>query len=245
MKTFLSWLLAAAMVAATLWAMQAPNAISFREPELARMIFFHLPCAFTGLLFLFFGSYHSIRFLTKRDMACDVRAAAANEMAVILFSLTMITGMLFSKAQWGAYWQGDPRQTSFLMNLLIVGAYMILRMAFPDEQRRAHTSAVYNVASLLPTIFLVGVYPRLKQVVQVSSHPSTTIQQGLLKGEYGEIFLLVWGLLLATTIWMYRQRAKAGELELELESHNAKLDVRGDSAHIGVVRPVSVSERDS
>ena len=172
-------------------------------------------------------------------------SVAANEMAVILFSLTMITGMLFSKAQWGAYWQGDPRQTSFLMNLLIVGAYMILRMAFPDEQRRAHTSAVYNVASLLPTIFLVGVYPRLKQVVQVSSHPSTTIQQGLLKGEYGEIFLLVWGLLLATTIWMYRQRAKAGELELELESHNAKLDVRGDSAHIGVVRPVSVSERDS
>lgn len=252
MKTVFQWLLGFGMIAATVWSMRVPNAASFMEPELARMIFFHLPCAFTGLIFLFFGAVQSFRFLIAKakvggpnPMPFDIRASAANEMALILFALTMATGILFSRAQWGAWWQSDPRQTSFLLDLILVAAYFALRMAFADEQKRASASAVYSVASLLPILFLVFVFPRLPQIQKLSSHPSNTIQQGLLKGEYAQVFLLCWALILATTVWQYRMRVRASELELAMEDDDGKLDDGGYPAGARVVRPVPVSGGDA
>src|SRR5437660_7683273 len=113
------WIFAIAMGLATLAAFLVPPAQNFREPELARIIFSHLPCAICTPIFFFFGSYLSFQSLRRRSIDWDVRAAAANKLGYVLAILTMATGILFSKTQWGTWWQWDPRQTSFLLLLLL------------------------------------------------------------------------------------------------------------------------------
>jgi len=94
----------------------------FVEENLARIIVFHLPCAFASTVFLIWGAYLAIGSLRAKTLAWDVRTAAAMELCLIMCILTMLTGILFSKTQWGAWWQNDPRQWSFLLVLLVVAA---------------------------------------------------------------------------------------------------------------------------
>lgn len=227
---------------ATVEAFRAPPAPAFQKPDLARLIFFHLPCAITATLFLFFGSYLSLRYLRAKTPDWDVRAVAANELGSLLAVLTMITGVLFSKVQWGAWWQWDPRQTSFLMLLLLYAAYFALRGGIADPIRRAANSAAYSVAMVLPTIFLVFVFPRLPQVQ--SFHPSNTVAGGGFDATYGRLIGLLIVLMLGLTVILYKMQVRASALELKLEEIDAGLDDRGDRAARGVVRPVSVPETD-
>ncbi len=226
----------------TAWSFRVPDAAMFNEPSLARIIFFHLPCAFVGLTFYVWSVVMSWRYLSSREMRFDIRTEATNEMATIFFALTMATGILFSYVQWGAWWQGDPRQTSFLLVLMLQFAYMLLRSAFTDEQKRASVAAVYNVACFLPIVFLVFVFPRLPQVASLSSHPSQTIQKGLLVGEYLYVFLAVWALLTLFGIKLVLQRIAVESVRLNREEMDGKLDISGDTAGFGVVRPISVPD---
>lgn len=213
-----------------------PNAPMFPKPELARMIFFHLPCALLTVPYLFGAAYFSFRYLRTREAIWDIRSAAAHESAGVLSILTMATGILFSKAQWGDWWSWDPRQTSFLIVLLILGAYFALRAAFEDSDRRATNSAAYALASLLPNLFLIFVFPRMPN--RFSLHPSNTIVSGGFDTPYRTVLLGLIVTLGFFTYWTYRQRIRLGVLENQLEETNGQLDTRNDSAPIGVVRPV-------
>lgn len=239
--TALKWLFALLIAAATAASFWAPPAKNFSDPELARIIFFHLPCAISTPLFLFFGSWLSFKYLRTRDMAWDVRAAAANEMGFILAVLTMVTGIMFSKFEWGAWWNWDPRQTSFLLVLLLYGAYFALRAAFSDERRAAANSGAYSVAAVIPAIFLIFVFPRLPQVVTL--HPLTTITNRELDATYSTVLSTLFILILVLCVWVYRLNVRAGLISLQVQERHGNLEAdRGHPANTGVVRPISLSD---
>lgn len=238
-------LILVAMSAMTVFNFAVPDADSFRTPELARFIFWHLPCAFLSLWFLFHDAFLGLKYLKTRDLRWDVRQGAAVELGTLFATLTMVTGILFSKAQWGTWWNWDPRQTSFLMVLFLFALGQALRGGFEDEQRRASVSSAYSLLTLLPSLFLILVFPRLKQVQQASFHPTQTIAQGQLIGPYA---VGVWGTFLVLCLIaaeLYRQRVKAGHLSLEMEAAYGSDPVRsGRATPTGVVRPVGVHEKD-
>lgn len=237
-------LLGLGMAAMTVFNFWAPDASFFREPSLARIIFWHLPSAFICSGILFINTYFGLRYLKTRSMEWDVRLAASTELGTMFAVVTMVTGIIFSRAQWGEWWQWDPRQASFLMVLFLLALAMALRGGFSDEKRRASASSAYAVLSLLPSVFLIFVFPRLKQVEALSLHPSQTIVKGLLDGPYRTG---VWGtfIVLAFIAWyLYKQRVGAGILEIKLEQTNGLGEGMVDrSASTVMVRPVAVSEK--
>lgn len=224
-------------LAATAAMFAAPPTKMFAEPELARILFFHLPCAFLAVVWLFVATWHGARSLSGRGADADAKTCAAMELTGLFCALTMLTGIVFSKAQWGAWWQGDPRQTSFLIVLFIVGAYFALRMALADEEKRKSFSAAYVLGSLVPNLVLIFVLPRLPQVR--SFHPSDTLAGGNLDATHWTFVLLSFAALAAVSAWAYRMRLRAAALEEELENLHGDLENTGDAAAAaGVVRPV-------
>lgn len=230
-----------AVAAATTYAFLAPDAIGFPNPALARIIFFHLPCALGAPIFMCLGPYFAVRSLREPNSKWDVRALASTELAWLLGVLTLVTGSLFSRVQWGSWWNWDPRQTSFLITMLIVTAYFALRASFADPEKRAANSAAYLVASILPVLFLIFIFPRLPQVV--SLHPDV-LRKGKLDVHYTLGFLSLFALLMVFCGWLYKMRVRLGLLELELENRHARLADRDRPAASGVVRPVYVSTED-
>lgn len=237
----MKWLLFIGLAVATVVSYFVPPAKGFPDPELARVIFFHLPCAFLTTGFLIYGAITGVQFLRTRDMLWEARLHAAESIGTTLAIATMVTGIIFSRVQWGAWWHWDPRQTSFLIVLLLQGAYFAIRMAFDDESLRARASAAYSTLTLLPILFLIFVFPRLPQVAKNSLHPQDTVAKGKFSPDYWSVVLLVFIFLLGMCVWLYRTHVRTTLLERKLRDRHGNLETdRSDTTPRRVGESVSV-----
>ena len=170
---FLKWLLlpymAAMIAAAFLWPEPAQGFIG----ESSRIVFFHVPCASTATLAFLVAAVSSAISLARRDPRSDDVACAAVRLGLLFAVLTLVTGSIFSRIMWGAYWNWDPRQSSYLLLVFLYGAYLFLRAAVDDPERRARLSAAYALFAAILMPFLVFVAPRITQ----SLHPQTVINK--------------------------------------------------------------------
>ncbi len=239
-KLMLRMGMALAMALVTVWSFLVPDALHFQHPELARIFFWHFPCPMLASTLLVFGGWYSYKELKTRDRKWDVYAESANELGFLFCLLTMATGIMFSQVQWGTWWQNDPRQTSFLLVLLIYGAYFAIRAAHSDGDRRASVAAAYALAALGPALFLIFIFPRLPQIEAASFHPTQSIMKGQIKGNYAVVVSLVLILVSALSAWLFTLRVRAGLLELENQKNGLETH-RSDPTPSGVVRPISVS----
>ena len=135
--------------------------------ESIRNTYFHVPLWFS-MLFLFLGSViYSIRFLRKAELDADYRALSLTRAGVLMGVLGLITGAVWAKHTWGAYWSWDIKQNMTAVALLIYFAYFVLRGSVEDPERRARLSAAYNIFAFATLIPLIYVIPRLTD----SLHP--------------------------------------------------------------------------
>ena len=167
LKWFLLVWMLGVIGAAFFWAPTAEGFVG----ESSRIVFFHVPTAWVCVLAFLISCIYSIRYLVRRDPSDDVRAAVASRLGLLFAVLATVTGAIFAKIMWNAYWNWDPRQTSITILLLIYAAYFALRSAVPDPERRAALAAVYAILAFFTVPFLVFVVPR----IYWSLHPDTII----------------------------------------------------------------------
>ncbi len=119
------------------------------------------------------AAVYSALYLARRDPRSDDVASAAVRLGLLFAVLTLVTGSIFSRIMWGAYWNWDPRQSSYLLLVFLYGAYLFLRAAVDDPERRARLSAAYALFAAILMPFLVFIAPRITQ----SLHPQTVINK--------------------------------------------------------------------
>ena len=159
--TALKWLLLVWM-AVVIWAafMWVPSASGFKG-ESSRIVFFHVPTAWVATLAFLVSCVASVMYLKRRSPQDDNRAAVSAGLGLVFAVLATVTGAIFAKIMWGAYWNWDPRQTSITILLLIYAAYFALRGAVPDPEKRATLAAVYSILAFVTVPFLMFVVPRI------------------------------------------------------------------------------------
>ena len=197
----------AVILAAFLWPAPAQGFIG----ESSRIVFFHVPCAWTSALAFLVAAGYSVAYLVRRNPRHDDVAAGAVRLGLLFAVLALVTGALFAKIMWGSYWNWDPRESSFLLLIFLYAAYLFLRAAVEDPERRAGMSAAYALfaAVLMPFLFFVA--PR----VTASLHPQTVINpQGkiLMDGPTKAVF---FGALIgfsALFFWMLSLEARTARL---------------------------------
>jgi heme exporter protein C len=169
LKYLLGPYMLAVVVAAFLWPQPAKGFIG----ESSRIVFFHVPCAWTATLAFIVAAIASIVHLVKRDASSDESAAAAVRQGFLYSILATVTGSIFADVMWGSYWNWDPRETSIVLLLFLYAAYLFLRGAITDPERRGVFCAVYALFSGFVMPFLMFVVPR----VTASLHPQTVINR--------------------------------------------------------------------
>ena len=124
--------------------------------NLVRIMYFHVPTAWLSVIAFFTSAYFAARYLRRNDLSSDALSARAVKIGFVCVLLSTISGAIFSKLTWGAYWNWDPRQTTIFVLILIYGAYLTLRAAVNDRRTRAKVSAIYSLLSVLTVPFLVS-----------------------------------------------------------------------------------------
>ena len=142
---------------------------------LVRIIYFHVPTALMSVVAFATSAFYAANYLKTLDIKKDLMSAKAAKIGFISVILSTISGAIFSKLTWGAYWNWDPRQTTIFVLILIYGAYLTLRMAVTEIKIRAKVSAIYSLLSVLTVPFLVFILPRM----YFSLHPSIITSRGI------------------------------------------------------------------
>lgn len=145
----------------------APKAEGFKG-ESYRIVFFHVPIAWVSFLAFFISAYNSLLYLRKKNFIYDFKSKNSISLGILFTFLTTLTGAIFSKIEWGSYWNWDPRQISIVILFFIYSAYLILREAIENPKQRAVLSSSYALFSFLLAPFLIFVIPR----VYFSLHPN-------------------------------------------------------------------------
>lgn len=132
--------------------------------ERARNMYFHVPMSWVAVWAYLIAMYYSVLYLRTKNIYHDDVAASAAGLGTLFTILATLTGAVWSKFNWGSYWNWDPRQTSIFVLLVIYAAYFALRSSFPnDESKRARLSAVYAIFAFATVPFLIFILPRLME----------------------------------------------------------------------------------
>ena len=137
----------------------------------ARNLYFHVPMWFTMMAAVFVSAFHSLKFLQTGELIRDIRATQAARVGAWFGVMGLVTGIFWARFTWYAgtkvWWNFDPRQTMAALQILIYGAYFVLRSALHDPDKRARIAAVYNLFAASTVPFLLYVIPRQME----SLHP--------------------------------------------------------------------------
>ncbi len=166
--------------------------------NLVRIAFFHIPAAWVAVLAFLLSAGRGWQYLRTREIRQDWISSAAASLGMVFCLLATISGAVFAKLTWGAYWNWDPRQTTIFILLLIYGAYLVLRTAIEEEEQRAKVAAVYSLLSFLTVPFLVFVIPRF----YFSLHPEPVLNgAGKLQMEPVMLYVLIAALGACTALF--------------------------------------------
>lgn len=168
--------------------------------ELAKIIFFHIPTAWVAVIAFFTSAFYAAKFLRTQDFLFDELSARAAKLGFIFVILATISGAIFSKLTWGAFWNWDPRQTTIFVLILIYGAYLTLRAAVTNEKSRAKVSAVYSLLSVMTVPFLVFILPRM----YFSLHPAPVLNSAGKLEMDAEILIVLLAAVADATLIFYR-----------------------------------------
>jgi heme exporter protein C len=153
------WLLAAAVLAVVATFIRAIyfTPVEALQGAAQKIFYIHAPSAFIGL-YVAFGivAVAGGLYLWLRDERLDRVAASAAEVGVVFMTVVLITGPMWGKPIWGAWWTWDARLTLTLFLWCVFVGYLILRGAIEDPAVRARYSAVLGLlgALLVPFIHL-------------------------------------------------------------------------------------------
>ncbi|BDI32292.1 hypothetical protein CCAX7_43430 [Capsulimonas corticalis] len=199
-KVLLLLMLCATTVAGFLWL---PAAEGFRNPALARIVVFHVPCSIVASIASGVTMWYAIAYLATRRPMHDVKSRVSAELSLLFWILTTVTGAIFAKAQWGTYWNWDIKQGAIILLLMIYAAYFALRSAITDERKQAVIGAAYGIFATLCVPFLTYILP--------NSTPDTLHPKGTITTKDGlspEYKLVLWVGVLGLTlvyVWVWRQ----------------------------------------
>jgi len=124
----------------------APTADRLSGGDVQRIFYFHVGIAWIAGLALFVTFISSILYLARGEQRkYDIVAAASVEIGVVFGFMVLLSGMLWARPVWNTWWSWDPRLTTTAITEFIYIAYLMLRGAVDDPERRARFSAVYGI----------------------------------------------------------------------------------------------------
>lgn len=135
--------------------------------ETIRNTYFHIPMWFAMILLYLISVVYSLKYLSSGDYRHDLIAVESVNVGIIFCAFGLITGMLWANVTWGEPWPNDPKLNGSAIATLMYLAYLVLRNALDEEQKRAKISAIYNVFAFPVMVVLLFILPRMTD----SLHP--------------------------------------------------------------------------
>ncbi len=135
--------------------------------ESIRNLFFHVTIWFSMIIMMGASLIYGIRYLNSNNIDLDIKAEQCAYTGIFLGIIGILTGSVWAKNTWGAWWVNDAKLNGAAATMLVYLAYIVLRGSVDDEIKRARLSSVYGIFAFTMMLVFIMILPRLT----VSLHP--------------------------------------------------------------------------
>lgn len=115
------------------------------QGEVYRILYLHVPFAFSAFLSVFFLFIFSLLSLRSPLASFTNLAQACAEVGLFFTTMTLLTGSIWGKPTWGVWWTWDARLTTTFILFLLLTAYLLCSKSMADNPARSKVCAVIGI----------------------------------------------------------------------------------------------------
>jgi len=230
-RSIMNWLgiAAGALMLMALWMVFAWVPTEADQGIVQRIFYFHVPCAWVAFAGFGLGAIAGIFYLWLGQQIWDDLGYAAAELGMLFCTLVLVTGSIWAKPIWGAWWTWDSRLTTTLILWLLYGGYLMMRAMAGDTPTAARYGAVVGIAAALdvPVVIVsVRLWRTIHPAVLVTRQGSHGLEDPrmvvtLLVSMAAFTLFFAWLLSLRLAILRTRTRVLSATRELAFAEANA------------------------
>jgi heme exporter protein C len=194
--------------------------------ETIRNLMWHVPMWFTMFVVMTISFISSLKALNrKNDIAAsgiainipDLKASSSAAVGLFFCTLGLITGSVWARFAWGAWWTNDPQLNGAMVVFLMYVAYFILRQSVADEEKKARLSAIFNIFAFVLMVVLLMVMPRFAEGLHPGKSGNPAFSQYDLDSSLRAVFYPACLGFILLGYWLYNVNYRINKLELENE----------------------------
>jgi len=148
---WLPWLTAVSVLligVAVVWGLVfAPE--DFRQGNSYRIIFIHVPAAFLAQFGYILMAVAGIVSLVWKMKMADVALKCTAPIGASFCFIALVTGAIWGKPTWGAWWVWDARLTSMLILLFLYLGVIALQSAIENRITAAKAGAILSIVGVI------------------------------------------------------------------------------------------------
>ncbi len=222
---WLPWIsaLAVGLLAVGVYFSLFASPADYQQGESVRIMYVHVPSAWMGLfVYALVAALGGIGLIGGHPLAFAAARAAA-PIGAVFTALCLITGALWGKPMWGAWWVWDARLTSMLLLLFLYFGVIVLNDAFDTVRRGEKAAAVLALVGCinLPIIkFSVDWWNTLHQPSSVMKLGGPSIDGSMLVPlllmalAFKLGFFALWLMRTRTLVLAAKTRAAQGRMDV-------------------------------
>ncbi len=177
-----------------------------------RIFYVHVPISILSFLGFLVCAIAGIGYLVRRTERWDRVAHASAEVGVVFVTLALVTGIIWGKPVWNAWWQWDARLTTTLILWFIYVAYLMIRQYAPTPQQGRTWSAVVGIIGFVdvPIVYYSVNWWR-------TLHPEQVIGPAADEGSLEPIMaqILIFSLVATLALFTYLMLERVGLRTIE------------------------------
>ena len=190
------------------------------QGDSVRIMYVHVPSSFIALACFGFIGIASICNLVFKIKFISLLAKSFAPVGCIFALISIVTGSLWGKPTWGAWWVWDARLTSMLILLLFYLVYIFVWKFIDNFEKANKISSVIGIIGLfnLPVIrYSVDWWSTLHQPSSITLISAPTIHQAMLV----PLIIMLFGMIIYSLV-IFLMRYKTEVMKFKLDKKKNK-----------------------
>jgi heme exporter protein C len=155
----------------------------YYQGDAVRIMYIHVPAAWMALGIYIIMAVASFGYLVWGASLLDLIALAAAPIGTVFALICLVTGSLWGRAVWGAWWVWDVRLSSMLILFFFYLSYIVFRTSLGDGERTSKSASMLNLVGLIniPIVkFSVNLWTTLHQPASILRSNGIAIHSSML-----------------------------------------------------------------
>jgi len=198
----------------------------YQQGDAYRIIYVHVPSAFLSMALYGWMGFLAILLLVWRIKIAGMLINLVAQLGICMAFLALVTGSIWGKPMWGAWWVWDARLTSELVLLLLYAAILATHQAVKNKEDGDKIIAILTLVGLidLPIIhYSVYWWNTLHQGSTLSVFAKPKIDVSMLH----PLLLTLTGFFLYS-LWVILEKARNEVLLREKRQSWVKMQFEGE-----------------